>query len=565
MDKMKKVQALGNRITTTQEGGVAYANTFKEDVQEVFTLGLLNGNFYTSQEEALVHCRELFEKALEVCPDFATKCAIYGSTEANLKLIPTIWAVYVSTLDDKSLFKSAFPRIIRNFNMLYDFMEICRKGGIRKGLGRGIKKAINDKFIAMLNEYHATRSKTMLSEIAKATRPDCKEEGFQKLMKYVSYGELAFPRAIALKTVIASLEEGTYSVAMDMLVRENNMQLEELKHALKGLTAKDKERFKELNKIKGTPFISGKEIEELIILEAKQSKALSVEDKQRLYATIYSRLSYTSLILNLVALERVYATKSYLQNEYNRNRGTYIMQEKVTETDIPDGVLEMVADRIADEKAYRKSHMLPFALINAERMVVTPEFKNAIGKLLKIVAQNAFNIDPKKKLIVGVDTSGSMDSEVVPGLSNVRVASLFGAMVKKAHTDTKVCAIASFCKEVPVTKQEDVFAMSKKIQDTNVNHGTEFEKLMGEYDGEDYVVLITDNQPADNLEARWLRAKRPNGAKLIVWQVSMSGHKISKDKSVVYIQGYSDKLIGLIQNIIEGKSNQTELIEAINL
>lgn len=566
MNKMDKVQALGNRITRTHEGGLAYANTLKEDLQEVFTLGLLNGNFYTSQEEVLINCRNLFEKALKVSPEYATKGAIYGSTEANSKLTPTIWAVYVSTLADKRIFKSAFPRIIRNFNMLYDFMEICRKGGIRMGLGRGIKKAINDRFISMLNEYHATRSKNMLSEIAKATRPNCNEEGFQKLMKYISYGELTLPRAIALKTVIASLEEGTYSVAMDMLVRENNMQLEELKHALKGLTTKGKERLKELNKIKGTPFISDKELEELTILEEKQSHTLYTEDKKRLYATIYSKLNYSALILNLVALERVYATKSNFIEEYNRNRCAYIVQEKVIETDIPDDVLEMVADRIVDEKAYRRSHMLPFALINAERMVVTPEFKNAIGKLLKVVAQNAFNIDINKKILLGVDTSGSMGNQVVPGLTNVQIASLFGSMVKKAHTNTKVCAVATYCGEVAVTKQDDVFNMAEKIKNTNVGHGTEFEELMGEYNGEDFVILITDNEPADNLEASWLSSKRrPNGSKLIIWQISLSGHKISKDKSVVYIQGYSDKLIGLIQNIIEGKSNQTELIEAISL
>lgn len=527
MNKMMKTKGFGqNTPTSTKEGGHAYKNNLKEELQELFTLGLLNGNFYTKQEDVISHTKELFEKALKECPEYATKCAIYGSKEANLKLVPTIWAVYISTLDDKTLFKKSFPKIIRNFNMLYDFMEFCRKGGIRGGLGRGVKKAINDRFISMINEYHATRSKGKLSEIAKTTRPYSEDEGYQKLMKYVSKGELSFPRAIALKTVIAGLEVGFYTEAMDKLVIEHKLQLEELKHSV---------------------------------------KELSREDKQRLYSTIYSNLSYSALILNLVALERVFATKTKEVSEYNYSRNAWIKQVKIIETDIPEDIIEMVCDKIANEKAYYKSHMLPFSLINAENMVATPEFKVALGKLLKTVSDKAFNIRKDKKVLVGVDTSGSMSSEVIPGLSNVRIASLFGSMIKKAHTNTDVCAVATDCKSVDVNKQEDIFNMAKKIEKTDVGHGTFFEGLLREYNEHEYVILITDNEPADVLERKWINIAKRNKAKLIVWQISTSGHKISNHKSVTYVSGYSDRVIGLIRDIIENKNDQAEKIESIEI
>lgn len=526
MNKMTKVKGFGSSLTTTKEGGITYKNTLKEELQELFTLGLLNGTFYTKQEDVIANGKKLFERALKECPEYTTKCAIYGSQEGNLKLVPTIWAVYISTLHDKTLFKKSFPKIIRNFNMLYDFMEFCRKGGIRQGLGRGVKETVNKRFIDMINEYHATRSKGTLSEIAKTTRPYSEDEGFQKLMKYVAYGELTFPRAVALKTVIAGLETGIYTTEMDDIVKEHRLQLEELKHSVKELTQ---------------------------------------EDKQRLYATIYSRLSYSALILNLVALERVFATKTDSVHEYNHARGACIKQIKVLETDIPDNILEMVCNKVSDEKSYFKARMLPFSLINAERMVVTPELKVALGKLLKKVAEKSFNINEDIDVLIGVDTSGSMGSEVVAGLSNVRIATLFGSMLKKAHTNTKVCAVASRCQEVPVRKQDDVFTMAEQIRLTNVQHGTRFETLLQEYNGQKYVILITDNQPADNLERKWIGVAKANNAKLIIWQISQSGHKISCDRSVTYVRGYSDKMITLIRDIIEGKGDQADKIEAIEV
>lgn len=105
------------------EGGVTYALSLKETVAEFFSLGLLNGTFYQSEEEVLRNARHIFERALVECPEFATKAAIYGNNVNSLKLVPMIWTVYLSTLEDKTLFKKAFPRIIRNPKMLHDFSK----------------------------------------------------------------------------------------------------------------------------------------------------------------------------------------------------------------------------------------------------------------------------------------------------------------------------------------------------------------------------------------------------------------------------------------------------------
>lgn len=528
--KINSVIQMTSNKKTTFEGGVGYEPTFKDTLVEFFSLGLLNGNFYQSQEEVLKHAKGIFERALKECPEFATKAAIYGNNVNSLKLVPTIWLVYLSTLEDKTLFKIAFPRIIRNPKMLHDFMEIARKGGIREGIGRGVKKVMNDWMKEKLNEYQVSRNKGKLSEVIKVTRPTVKDEEFQRYMKYIAKDELTFERAKALKEVISFLEKGELTESVLGLIESNRLQLEELKHS---------------------------------------TKNLSVEDKKSLYESMYKGLNYAALILNLVALERVFATETRKEQKLILKDGRYqqFTQNVVVETDIPQSILDMVSKRIGDIELYRKSNMLPFALINAERMVVTPEFKQAIGKTFRIIAEEAFSIDPELKVMLGVDTSASMKTEVTDtgSLRAIDVATLFGSLIKKSHTQTNVFAVATNMKPVPVKKQDDVFTMASQIAGTHVGYGTYFEQIMDHYNGEKYVILFTDSEQADNLERKWLKVKKPEGAKLIVWQLKPHYTRISKDPSVVYVSGYSDRLLGLVKNIIEGKAGQIEEVEQISL
>lgn len=528
MSSIQKAVSLSSDVQTTREGGIGYQLTFKEKLAEFFSLGLLNGNFYQSQDEVLKGAKELFERALKEEPYFATQCAIYGNKENSLKLVPTVWLVYLSTLEDKSLYKSAFPQIIRNPKMLHDFVEISRKSAIRQGLGSSVKKTINLWLKNSLNEYQASRNKGKLSDVIKLTRPSDQDESFQRFMKYIAKDELSFPRIVALKGVIDDLNNGVLSETTLLEIETHRLQLEELKHSTANLTQ---------------------------------------EQKKALYTQMYKGLNYASLILNLVALERVFATEVMKQQNVLMKDGKYhtFTQMVVLETVIPTELIEVVSTRISDIDAYRRSNMLPFALFNAEKMVVTPEFKQALARLFKIASEQAFSIDPNVSLMVGVDTSASMNSFVnETGTIRARdVATLFGAMTKKAHAKTNVFAVATDMVHIPLKAQEDVFKMASSIAETYVGYGTYFEQIMKHYNGEKYLLLITDSEQADNLESKWKKARKPDGAKLIVWQLQAYQTQLSKDPSVVYLRGYSDRLLGLVKAIIEGKTGQMEEIQKI--
>ena len=56
-------------------------------------MGLIQGNFYTSEEETINNCRDLFSEALIKSPELTTKYAIYSAKILDMKFMPTLWLV----------------------------------------------------------------------------------------------------------------------------------------------------------------------------------------------------------------------------------------------------------------------------------------------------------------------------------------------------------------------------------------------------------------------------------------------------------------------------------------
>lgn len=509
----------------TYEGGKAYEQTLRETVAEVFSLGLIRGNFYQSDLEVIENTKELMTEALEKYPEWATKCAIYGQRFNSLKLVPAVWLVYLSTLKNKSLFEKAFKKIINNPKMLHDFLELTRKGGIRQGMGRSVKRVTNEWLNDRLNDYHATRYKGKLAQIIKTARPAANER-IQPFMDYIINGnEEAFARAAALKTVINTLTEGRLDENTLALIKEYELQLEELKHTF------------------------GKLID---------------EQKQAIFEFMIPGLKYNALVSNLVTIERVFATET--RKVGKRGEHGAFSQSEVVSADIPKELVEIVATKLSDFEAYRKSKMLPFGLITAQGMTKTPEWQAAIDTVLQKSGKDVFAVPENVGVRIGVDTSGSMTTRVTPKLTACDIASLFGAMVYMSITHAAVYATATFTKKVKLNANKSLFENAREIAETDVGYGTRFEPLLDGYKGEKFVLLITDGQQSDNIESKWAKLRgRPEGSKLVIWHVAGYNNKISDRNDVVYLKGFSDRLLGVLKNIIEDKAGQIAEIEAVEI
>jgi 60 kDa SS-A/Ro ribonucleoprotein len=343
-------------------------------------------------------------------------------------------------------------------------------------------------------------------------------------MRYTAKDELSFERAAELKRVLEKI--GRNEIDDDVLssVGKYRFQLEELKHAI--------------------------------------NNALSADAKRELYTVLYKGLRYNALILNLAALERVFAVETKTVRK-NGVKGTFI-QEQVVKTEIPPDVEDMVAGKIRSVSDYRASNMLPFALISAQKMVTNEKFRAAIAEVLEACANEVLAVPKETDILLGVDISGSMDVMVNDSLSARDVAALFGALLKKSHDRTKVCGLSNDCYRLDF-KGDGLFEMASEINVSGEHGGTYLGKLLSEYTGQKYVIILTDSETADDFEVVWKKKARIKGARLIVWQLQASHVKLSNDRSVVYIAGFSDRLLSLVKSIIEENRNMLEEIENLVL
>lgn len=545
--------------TRTYQGGNAYTITLEEKLCQVFTLGLINGNFYKDSETVVRETRQTLEQALTDMPYIATQYAVYAAEELGMKLLPTIWLVYVSTLEDKTLFKSAFPRIINNPKLLHDFIELSRKAGIRKGfrgnkngMGQSIKKTINKWLYANLNDYNVTRYTGKLEDIVSLTRPVDKvvkrpsnnggeyEVNVGKYFQYIfkpkdAARRLTFDRAQALQAVIDDLNAGKVTESTLTLITQYKMQLEELKHTFGNLT---------------------------------------IDQKKTVFMYFVPGLRYAALVGNLATIERAFATRIEPTQKWNPDTASWFTSKEVRATQIPQELIKIVASKLQNFEDYKGSKMLYFRLLTAHEMTITPEWRTALQKILRKSGDIAFaNVPTGTKIRVSADTSGSMSSEwgsrsarVSGSLYAVDIASYLAAGIGMSVPGANVYATASFSEKVKFN-YDNVIDNAMQVKGMNVGHGTSFESLLNDYNGEKYVILVTDGEDSGNMESKWARLQRPNGAKLIIWHVAghTHFHKISKRSDVVYLKGYSDQILKVLAGILEGRAGQPDVVKNIKL
>ncbi len=527
-----------NRLMT-HEGGKAYELTLDEQILRLFTLGQLNGSFYLDTDEVVRAAADLLQTALAKRPEFASQAAVYAAEQLGMKALPTLWAVYVSTLPDKTLFRQVFPRVITNPKLAHDFLTLARKGAVRKGMGQGVKRVVNAWLAENLNPVWATRYAGKLEDLVRVTRPKDTPET-RALLQYIlrpaivedgrlkGYGarRLTFPRAQALAEVLADLSAGQVTGETLTKIREQKLQLEELKSAFGPLDA---------------------------------------EAKQAIFAEMVPGLWYAALVANLVTIERAFATETRTMVQIQA--GQRFKQEAVIRSDVPRALVRTVADRLRDVAAYRRSKMLPFGLITAAEMTTVPEWRGALSEVLESLgADSGLGALPGVRMLIGADCSGSMNAQLTRSLSARTVATTFAAMAAMAAEDARVYAVSSDAWPVAVDKGARLLDNARRIAQRVNPQATYLGELLKVYRGEDVVLLITDSQTADSPEDLWAKLRnRPKGARLIVWDVVAYQNKISNRSDVFYISGFSDRVLGLVTSLITGGSTQIEAVRKVRL
>lgn len=156
----------------------AFSRSLEEQYVQLLLTNTLGGTYYCSKNELVDGTHELNRKMLAKDTEFMGKALMYARNEGFMRLQPIIGLVYLSTSDELTYreFEFIFNKVILTPGDLQDFVEIVRKGNIRKGLGRRIKSAVNQWLIG-ISEYHVIKygsenAAFSLRDILRLTRPD---------------------------------------------------------------------------------------------------------------------------------------------------------------------------------------------------------------------------------------------------------------------------------------------------------------------------------------------------------------------------------------------------------
>ncbi len=155
--------------TTNKERYPAFKATPEEVSLQALMTGSLANLFYTSTKE---NTKMFIDAFNAIDTKILAKQIVYAREKGFTRTIP-IAATVVLSKRDVELFKKVVHRIMKTPHDWRQFMDICRSGEIRKGIGRALKREINVD-IAKMGSYHSIKYPTDVYDMINLARPNAK-------------------------------------------------------------------------------------------------------------------------------------------------------------------------------------------------------------------------------------------------------------------------------------------------------------------------------------------------------------------------------------------------------
>lgn len=190
LTKMLKDAYRGTR-ERNYEGFPSFSRSVEEQTLQVLTTGVCENSFYADAKTLTAEALGMIGQMAARDPELLAKMIVYARNEGLLRAVP-IHALTVLSKVDSRLFAAIFPRVIRTPNDLKDFVTLVRKGDLRTGLGRSVKRAIN-AWLNGLTEYHAIKygsrgGDITLRDVLRLTHPRPKDPRSDVLFQYLIHG-----------------------------------------------------------------------------------------------------------------------------------------------------------------------------------------------------------------------------------------------------------------------------------------------------------------------------------------------------------------------------------------
>jgi 60 kDa SS-A/Ro ribonucleoprotein len=519
------------------EGFPTFYRSLEEQTLQVLTTGVLENTFYVDANTLAQESLDVIGRMAADDTELLARMIVYARTEGLLRTVP-IMALAVLSSADPVAFARVFPRVIRTPNDLKDFVTLARKGGIRAGLGRAVKRAVND-WLTGLTEYHAIKygsrsGDVTLRDVLRITHPKPKDTRADALFHYLVNG----------------------------LTPEN---AERVRERLPQVWAFEQLKRADDPTERRRRIVEGRLPYEVVVGAMAPDTAL--------WAELMRQMPYLALLRHLNTLTRAGVLGDWDAAHY-------------------------VAERLASGEAVAKAMVLPFQLFIAHKTLVA-EAPRVVREALEEALELSFANVPALPGVtcIAPDVSGSMSHGYVSGRGQVRtidIAAIFAAACLKKSADAIVLPFEHQVVDVRLSARDTLMTTADKLAKVG-GGGTAvaapISHLLAKRQRVDTVIGITDSEdwcygwdgrtlaqfytaPAQrgdehgflNAWRKYKRTVNPD-AKAFLLSVAPYRHSVApqNEPDVWFIYGWSNAVLPFIARTLQGAETQMAAVRAVSL
>ena len=329
-------------------------------------------------------------------------------------------------------------------------------------------------------------------------------------------------------------------------------------------------------------YIMGKEVNiELLPVEIQKFEAFKKDNTLAVPNVEFRRLS--ALELKPEHWKEIARTANWHTTRMNLN--TFARHGVFEDKEITG----IIADRLRDETAIKRSKVFPYQLFIAYKSIVDVP-RPVIESLHDAMEVSTANVPSfnSESIWVMVDTSGSMSSpatgmrgSATTKVSYIDIAALFASVILRQNKDANILPFDTRVRcDIVLEPRDTVMTNTAKLSAMmggGTNCGCALEHLNNQNRKADLVIYISDNESwyrednhRSNVASQWNRFKSNNiSAKMVCIDIAPYSDLTTPDKknSVLNIGGFSDTIFTTIVNFVENKDANTwvEEIEAIKI
>lgn len=224
---------------------------------------------------------------------------------------------------------------------------------------------------------------------------------------------------------------------------------------------------------------------------------------------------------------------------------------------VSDKVIDLVAKKLTDQEAVKKSKQLPFRFVTAyDNVQRNRTLTSAISDAMDIAVNNAPEF--KGSTLIAIDGSGSMSGDPI------KKAAIFAATLLKSHNKSDVIIYDDRVKVLTVNDRVPVIELAKGIERSATGGGTNtslvFQYAMQKNIKYDRIIIISDNESwqdsyyGNSTQGSYNEYRKIADPEVFAIDVQGYGTKDIQSPKVKHLAGWSDRLLDFIVEYEKGNA-----------